>query len=120
MNDAEQYLLRVLRGFVQGEDPGPFSGDWQQLYTLSAMHSVTGILGHSVMSYPHDANTQFVQMMRRQCLQTIALFSQRGEAMAKLTEALSNEGSPTCCSRDMWCGITTRSRSCAPSATSTF
>lgn len=92
MNDAEKYLLRVLRGFVQGEDPGPFSGDWQQLYTLSMMHSVTGILGHSVMSYPHEDNAPIAQMMRRQCLQTMALFSQRGEAMAKLTEALSNEG----------------------------
>lgn len=92
MNDAEKYLLRVLRGFVQGEDPGPFSGDWQQLYTLSMMHSVTGILGHSVMSYPHEDSAPIAQMMRRQCLQTMALFSQRGEAMAKLTEALSNEG----------------------------
>ena len=92
MNDAGQYLLRVLRGFVQGEDPGPFSGDWQQLYTLSMMHSVTGILGHSVMSFPHDDNAPIAQMMRRQCLQTMALFSQRGEAMARLTEALSNEG----------------------------
>ena len=54
MHDAEQYLLRVLRGFVQGEDPGPFAGDWQELYELSAMHSVTGILGHSVMSFPHE------------------------------------------------------------------
>ena len=92
MNDAEKYLLCVLRGFVQGEDPGPYSADWQQLYTLSMMHSVTGILGHSVMSYPHDDSAPIAQMMRRQCLQTMALFSQRGEAMAKLTEALSNEG----------------------------
>lgn len=92
MNDAERYLLFVLRGFVQGEDPGPFSGDWQQLYTLSMMHSVTGILGHSVMSYPHDDSAPIAQMMRRQCLQTMALFSQRGEAMSKLTKALSDEG----------------------------
>ena len=92
MNDAEQYLLRVLRGFVQGEDPGPFAGDWQQLYALSAMHSVSGILGHSVMSFPHEDSAPVAQTMRRQCLQTMALFSQRGEAMLKLTEALSNEG----------------------------
>ena len=89
---ASEYLLRVLRGFVQEEDPGPFDGDWQQLYTLSAIHSVTGILGHSVMSYPHEDSAPIAQMMRRQCLQTMALFSQRGEAMVKLTEALSNEG----------------------------
>lgn len=92
MNDAEQYLLRVLRGFVQGEDPGPFSGDWQQLIALSAMHSVTGILGHSVMSWPHDAAAETVQYLRRQCLQTMAMFSRRTEAMRSLTELLSAEG----------------------------
>ena len=92
MNDAEQYLLRVLRGFVQGEDPGAFSGDWKQLLELAAMHSVTGILGHSVMSFPHPDSAPFAQAMRRQCLQTMALFSQRAEAMAQLTHALSAEG----------------------------
>ena len=92
MNDAEQYLLRVLRGFVQGEDPGPFSGDWQRLLELAAMHSVTGILGHSVMSFPHPDSAPFAQTMRRQCLQTMALFSRRAEAMAQLTHALSAEG----------------------------
>ena len=92
MHDAEQYLLRVLRGFVLGEDPGAFSGDWQRLLELSYMHSVTGILGHSVMSWPHEDSAPFAQSMRRQCLQTMALFSQRGEAMKQLTQALSDEG----------------------------
>ncbi len=92
MNDAEQYLLRVLRGFVQGEDPGAFSGDWQQLFELSAMHSVTGILGHSVMSFPHADSAPIASAMRRQCLQTMAIFSQRAEAMAQLTRSLSDEG----------------------------
>ncbi len=89
---ASEYLLRVLRGFVSGEDPGPFAGDWQQLLELSAMHSVTGILGHSVMTFPHDDSAPFAQAMRRQCLQTMALFSQRADAMKRLTQALSAEG----------------------------
>ncbi len=92
MNDAEQYLLRVLRGFVQGEDPGPFSGDWKRLLELAAKHSVTGILGHSVMSWPHEDSAPIAQDLRRQCLQTMALFSQRAEAMAQLTRSLSAEG----------------------------
>ncbi len=92
MHDAEQYLLRVLRGFVQGEDPGPYSGGWQQLIELSAMHSVTGILGHSVMSWPHDAAAETLQYLRRQCLQTMAVFSRRAEAMHALTQQLSAEG----------------------------
>ena len=37
---ASEYLLRVLRGFVQGEDPGPFDGDWRALLELAAIHSV--------------------------------------------------------------------------------
>ena len=92
MHEAEQYLLRVLRGFVLGEDPGPFSGDWQALLELAAMHSVTGVLGHSVMSFPHEDSAPVAPAMRRQCLQTMALFSQRAEAMAQLTQALSAEG----------------------------
>ena len=51
MNDAEQYLLRVLRGFAQGEDPGPFSGNWWQLYELSVTHfgeRHPGAFGHDV------------------------------------------------------------------------
>lgn len=92
MNDAEQYLLRVLRGFVQGEDPGPFSGDWRQLYELSMMHSVNGILGHSVMTFPHPDSAGIKQMMRQTCLQTMMLFSARAQAMAELSQALSAEG----------------------------
>ena len=92
MNDAEQYLLRVLRGFVQGEDPGPFFGDWQQLSALSDMHSVAGILGHSVMSFPHEDSAGVAPWMRRRCLQTMAIFSQRAEAMARLSQALAAEG----------------------------
>lgn len=92
MHDAEQYLLRVLRGFVLGEDPGDFTGDWQRLLELADMHSVRGILGHSVMSFPHADSAPIAQLMRRQCLQTMAFFSQRADAMARLTEALSAEG----------------------------
>ena len=90
MREAEQYLLRVLRGFVQGEDPGPFSGDWRQLLELAGIHSVTGILGHSVMSWPHADSEPYAQDLRRECLRTMQIFSRRGEAMAKLVQALAD------------------------------
>lgn len=89
---ASEYLLRVLRGFVQGEDPGPFDGDWRELIELTAMHSVSGILGHSVMTYPHPDSAPFAQMMRQQCMQTMLLFSHRADAMARLSEILNAEG----------------------------
>lgn len=92
MREAEQYLLRVLRGFVQGEDPGPFSGDWRQLLELAGIHSVTGILGHSVMSWPHADSEPYAQDLRRECLRTMQIFSRRGEAMAKLVQALADAG----------------------------
>ena len=92
MNKPEQYLLRVLRGFVKGEDPGAFFGDWKQLLSLSAIHSVSGILAHSVMCFPHEDSAQISQEMRKQCLHTMAFFSQRAEAMARLTQKLSAKG----------------------------
>lgn len=92
MNDASRYLLCVLRGFVLSEDPGAFSGDWRALMEQAAMHSVKGILGHSVMTFPHEDSAPCAGYLRRQCLQTMALFSQRGDAMARLTERLSAEG----------------------------
>ena len=92
MREAEQYLLRVLRGFVQGEDPGPFSGDWRQLLELAGIHSVMGILGHSVMSWPHADSEPYAQDLRRECLRTMQIFSRRGEAMAKLVQALADAG----------------------------
>ncbi len=89
---ASEYLLRVLRGFVLGEDPGPFDGSWQELVKLSAMHSVTGILGHSVMTYPHPDSEPVAQSLRRQCMQTMLLFSRRGADMDALSQALAAEG----------------------------
>ncbi len=88
---ASEYLLRVLRGFVQGEDPGPFDGDWRALLELAAIHSVHGILGHSVMSYPHPDSAPIARTMRQECMQTMLLFSRRAEAMARLSELLSAE-----------------------------
>ncbi len=92
MNEASTYLLRVLRGFVQEEDPGPFAGSWPTLKLLADMHQVTGILGHSVMSWPHDDSAPYAQALRGACLQTMALFSRRADAFSHLCELLTAEG----------------------------
>lgn len=89
---ASDYLLRVLRGFVQSEDPGPFDGDWTELLTLSGVHSVQGILGHSVMTYPHPDSAPLARQMRQQCMQTMLLFSHRADAMGRLRTLLDGAG----------------------------
>lgn len=88
---AAEYLLRVLRGFVQGEDPGPFDGDWRELHELAGLHSVYGILGHSVMSYPHPDSQPVAQALRQECMQTMLLFSRRADAMKRLSKLLASE-----------------------------
>lgn len=92
MNDTSTYLLKVLRGFVQEEDPGPFAGSWPALKLLADMHSVTGILGHSVMSWPHEDSAPYAQLLRGVCLQTMARFSRRAEALSCLCGQLTAEG----------------------------
>lgn len=92
VNEEATYLLKVLKGFVLGENPGSFYGDWQKLVKLANIHSVTGILGFSVMNYPDESNAQVVDFMRKQCLQTIALFSQRSANMKELIRQMNDRG----------------------------
>lgn len=90
MNNESVYLLKVLKGFIMGDNPGSFNGDWKKLIQLADIHSVTGILGYMIMQYPDASNAQFAQLMRKQYLQTIGVFSQREEKMKRLI-ALLNE-----------------------------
>lgn len=92
MNKESVYLLKVLKGFVKNEDPGPFDGDWGKLARLAGIHSVIGILGYMVMSYPDESNAQAAVFMRKQCLQTIALFAHRSESMKKLSRQMNERG----------------------------
>lgn len=92
MNEEEVYLLKVLKGFVLDENPGVFYGDWNKLTGLANIHSVIGILGYSVMNYPDESNAQIADSMRKHCLQTIALVSQRSENMKELIRQMNNKG----------------------------
>lgn len=92
MNEEEVYLLKVLKGFVLDENPGVFCGDWNKLTRLANIHSVIGILGYSVMNQPDVTSAQIVDSMRKQCLQTIALISQRSANMKELIRQMNNKG----------------------------
>lgn len=84
MNDESLYLLKSLSGFIKKENPGTFQGDWVKLIRLAGIHSVTGILGYMVMNYPDETNRQVAPFMRKQCLQSIGVFSQRAAKMKQL------------------------------------
>lgn len=92
MNKESIYLLNVLKGFVQGEDPGPYDGDWQSLLMLSGAQSVTGVLAYMVRSYPNEANAPAAQLMHQQLLQTVGVFSQRAEKMKQLISRMNEQG----------------------------
>lgn len=84
MNEESVYLLKVLKGFVLGENPGSFHGNWMELMHLAYIHSVVGILGYMVRTYPDESSEKVSEVMRRQCLHSVALFSSRAEQMKEL------------------------------------
>lgn len=91
MNIESLYLLNVLKSFLHNAPPGPFSGSWPALIQLANIHSVTGILGYMVMSYPDESNAQVAPLMRKQCLQSIGIFSQRAEKMKALIQKMNEQ-----------------------------
>lgn len=92
MNEESIYLLKILKGFVLEENPGSFQGDWMKLIQLAHIHSVTGILGYMVKKYPNESNEKVSEMLRRQCLHSIAIFSLRAERMKALIRKMDENG----------------------------
>mgnify|MGYP002540032957 CR=1 FL=1 len=92
MNEEYIYLLKVLKGFVTGETVGSFRGDWSRLIQLANIHSVTGILGYTVMNYPDESNAQVAAFLRQQCLQTLAIQTMRASSMVRLIDKMDKEG----------------------------
>ena len=92
MNEESLYLLKALKGFLLKQDPGTFHGDWAKLLRLANIHFVSGILGYMVMSYPDESNAQVASFMRKQCLQTINIFSKKAENMKRLIQKMDEQG----------------------------
>lgn len=91
MNQESLYLLKSLKGFIQKENPGAFEGDWTKLIVLAKNHAVSGILGYMVMNYPDESSAHVAQLMRKQCLQTISVFSRRAEEMKNLIQKMNEQ-----------------------------
>ncbi|MCD8356570.1 MAG: nucleotidyltransferase family protein [Clostridia bacterium] len=92
MDEISLYLLKNLKGFINNKNLGSFDGNWMELIQLANIHSVTGILGYMVMSYPDESNAQVAPLMRKQCLQSIGIFSQRAEKMKLLLQQMNEQG----------------------------
>lgn len=84
MNEESIYLLKILNCFIHNKKPDKFNGNWNKLINLAKIHSVIGILGFMVMSYPDESNSQVADYMKKQCLQTVTLIAQRSENMKQL------------------------------------
>lgn len=91
MNEESTYLLKALKSYIQNANPGAFNGDWHKLIKLAKIHSVMGILGFMVMSYPDESNSQVADFMKKQCLRTITLISQRSESMKQLIVKMNSK-----------------------------
>lgn len=91
MNEESTYLLKALKSYIQNANPGAFNGDWHKLIRLAKIHSVMGILGFMVMSYPDESNSQVADFMKKQCLRTITLISQRSESMKQLIVKMNSK-----------------------------
>lgn len=91
MNEESTYLLKALKSYIQNANPGAFNGDWHKLIRLAKIHSVMGILGFMVMSYPDESNSQVANFMKKQCLRTITLISQRSESMRQLIVKMNSK-----------------------------
>lgn len=89
MNEESAYLLKVLKGFIWGECPGAFRGDWAKLISLSHIHSVTGIVGYMVKRFPDETNAEVSGILWKQCLHSIAMFSLRAEQMKALIQKMN-------------------------------
>lgn len=84
MNKEAIYLLKILKCFVLGEQPETFDGDWDQLIQLAEIHSVIGILGYMVMSYPDESNAAVYGKLRKLCFASVNCFLQRAKCMEEL------------------------------------
>ncbi len=92
MRIESEYLLKTLKSFIHNENPGVFPGDWKKLIQLSQVHSVTSILGYMVMNYPQETAGVYGEALRKHCLESIGLYSQKAECMKALIEQMNQKG----------------------------
>jgi len=87
MKTEYRYLPRILGAYLREEKPEVCDyEDWNALMKLAQIHSVIGILGYMGKKYPICPDARMAGILRRQCLNTVGLFTQR-QAMAETMSA---------------------------------
>ncbi|MGN1201666.1 MAG: nucleotidyltransferase family protein [Eubacterium sp.] len=92
MDKESVYLIKLLKSFILCENPGVFNGNWIKLIQLAESHSVSGIVGYMVMTYPDESNAAAADSLRVQYLQTISSLTQRDENMKIQIRQMNERG----------------------------
>lgn len=93
MEREYNYLLHLLGAYLREDEPEALDGvDWQKLMHLAHIHSVIGILGHMSMKYPICLDEQVKPCLRRLCLNTIGLYTQRKALAQTMVQELDRAG----------------------------
>ena len=95
MKEVYWIYLSVLRSFVKGTAPEKVTAEnWQKLLELAHINNTKGILCHVYLSYPDMVPEEIQPFLRRQCLQEVAFYAQRAEAMKQLAEVFDENEIP--------------------------
>ena len=93
MNIEYTYLLHILKSFISKTKPEILPDiDWNQMMSLSIIHSVQGILGYMVISHKLTDSPELLNIMRRWCMENVAMYTIRNQAMEALIEQMKKEG----------------------------
>lgn len=95
MKEIYSIYLSVLRSFVKGTAPEKVTAEnWQKMLELAHINNTKGILCHVYMSHPDLVPEEIRPFLRRQCLQEVAVYAQRAEAMKQLAEVFDENEIP--------------------------
>lgn len=80
MDVEYKFLLNILKSFLHKKSPEVVENvDWMNLIHLAQIHNVAGILGYMSMSHPICPDEGVKSMLRKNCLVTMAIYSQRAQ-----------------------------------------
>lgn len=92
MDRESEYLLHLMGAYLRNEAPRIRSDlDWTRIVDLAQIHSLVGVLGYMVTSYPL-CSEEMSAGLRRGCMMTMAQFAHRTALAQMLCEELAGQG----------------------------
>lgn len=90
MNKEYNYLLHLLRAFVQGTAPEKREDiDWNELATLAGIHQVLGIVGYLSMQHKICPNPQMAMALKQECLRCFSKQTISANQMQELIKLMN-------------------------------